>query len=66
MRDLIKRQRKKGIEYYRERITEKECMRIQFIQAWKNALAELKRRGYRLAVASAKPTFYVTQIMDHF
>ena len=31
-----------------------------------NALAELKRRGYRLAVASAKPTFYVTQIMDHF
>ena len=31
-----------------------------------NTLAELKRRGYRLAVASAKPTFYVTQIMDHF
>ena len=32
--------------------------------AW--LVAELKRRGYRLAVASAKPTFYVTQIMDHF
>ena len=29
-------------------------------------LKELKMRGYRLAVASAKPTYYVTQIMDHF
>src|SRR5690606_9429201 len=29
-------------------------------------LAELKRRGYRLFVATAKPTVYAKQILEHF
>ena len=56
----------KGIEYYRERYSEKGMYENTVYPGVENALAELKRRGYRLAVASAKPTFYVTQIMDHF
>ena len=56
----------KGIEYYRERYSEKGMYENTVYPGVENTLAELKRRGYRLAVASAKPTFYVTQIMDHF
>ena len=29
-------------------------------------LQELKRKGYILAVASSKPEYYVTQILDYF
>lgn len=56
----------KGIEYYRERYSEKGMYENTVYPGVENTLAELKRRGYRMAVASAKPTFYVTQIMDHF
>ena len=52
--------------YYRERYSEKGMYENTVYPGVENTLAELKRRGYRLAVASAKPTFYVTQIMDHF
>lgn len=41
----------KGIEYYRERYSEKGMYENTVYPGVENTLAELKRRGYRLAVA---------------
>ena len=56
----------KAVEYYRERYSDKGMFENTVYPGVEEALKELKMRGYRLAVASAKPTYYVTQIMDHF
>ena len=56
----------KGIEYYRERYSEKGMYENTVYPGVENTLAELKRRGYILAVASSKPEVYVRQILDHF
>lgn len=61
-----KKTAEKAIEFYRERYTEKGMFENTVYPGVEETLSELKRRGYRLAVASAKPAFYVTQIMDHF
>ncbi|MFZ7792206.1 HAD-IA family hydrolase [Acinetobacter lwoffii] len=51
---------------YRERFAVKGLYENHVFGGVAETLAELKRRGYRLFVATAKPTVYAKQILEHF
>lgn len=51
---------------YRERFAVKGLYENHVFEEVTETLAELKRRGYRLFVATAKPTVYAKQILEHF
>ena len=51
---------------YRERFAVKGLYENHVFEGVAETLAELKRRGYRLFVATAKPTVYAKQILEYF
>lgn len=55
-----------AVEFYRERYAITGIYENRLYQGVEEMLGELKRKGYRLAVASSKPEFYVMQILDYF
>ncbi|MFV0527717.1 MAG: HAD hydrolase-like protein [Lachnospiraceae bacterium] len=55
-----------AIHYYRERYSAEGYLENQPYPGCIAMLAELKRKGIRLAVASSKPTFYVEKIIKHY
>lgn len=57
---------RKAVEYYRERYEVKGIFENRPYDGIENMLQELKRKGYTLAVASSKPEYYVTKILDYF
>lgn len=57
---------RKAVEFYRERYEVKGIYENHPYEGVEAMLQELKRKGYILAVASSKPEYYVTQILDYF
>lgn len=57
---------RKAVEFYRERYEVKGIYENHPYESVEEMLQELKRKGYILAVASSKPEYYVTQILDYF
>ena len=57
---------RKAVEFYRERYEVKGIYENHPSEGVEEMLQELKRKGYILAVASSKPEYYVTQILDYF
>ena len=57
---------RKAVEFYRERYEVKGIYENHPYEGVEKMLQELKRKGYILAVASSKPEYYVTQILDYF
>ena len=57
---------RKAVEFYRERYEVKGMYENHPYESVEEMLQELKRKGYILAVASSKPEYYVTQILDYF
>lgn len=57
---------RKVVEFYRERYEVKGIYENHPYESVEEMLQELKRKGYILAVASSKPEYYVTQILDYF
>lgn len=56
----------KAVEYYRERYETTGIYENRLYPGVEEMLKELKRKGYRLAVASSKPEYYVKKILDYF
>lgn len=63
---LDEEQAEQAVRYYRERYNEKGIYENHPYPHIEEALAKLGRQGYRLGVASSKPTRYVVQILEHF
>ncbi len=59
-------QAEQAVRDYRERYSEKGIFENRPYPGIENMLRTLQERGYRLAVASSKPTHYVLQILEHF
>lgn len=55
-----------ALEAYRERFAVTGLYENKVFPEVAETLAELKRRGYRLFLATAKPTVYARQILEHF
>lgn len=64
--DIDETEARKAVEYYRERYAVKGIFENRPYDGVENMLRELKGRGYILAVASSKPEYYVTKILDYF
>lgn len=64
--DIDETEARRAVEYYRERYAVKGIFENQPYKGVENMLRELKSRGYILAVASSKPEYYVTKILDYF
>ena len=64
--DIDEETAEKAVKYYRERYSAAGMFENRPYPGVENMLGELKRKGYRLAVASSKPEYYVTQILDYF
>ena len=57
---------KKAVEIYRERYSVTGIFENAVYPGIEDMLAQLKKKGYILAVASSKPEVYVRQILDQF
>lgn len=55
-----------ALEAYRERFAVTGLYENKVFSEVAETLAELKRRGYQLFLATAKPTVYARQILEHF
>lgn len=55
-----------AVEYYRERYAPIGIFENSVYEGVETMLAELKRKGYLLGVASSKPEHFVLQVLDHF
>lgn len=64
--DLDEETAKKAVEYYRERYSVTGIFENRPYPGVERMLTVLKKKGYRLAVASSKPEYYVTKILDYF
>ena len=64
--DVDETEARRAVEYYRERYAVKGIFENRRYDGVENLLRELKGRGYILAVASSKPEYYVTKILDYF
>lgn len=64
--DVDETEARRAVEYYRERYAVKGIFENRPYDGVENLLRELKGRGYILAVASSKPEYYVTKILDYF
>jgi len=56
----------KAVEIYRERFGTIGIFENALYPGVESMLRNLKEAGFTLAVASSKPEYYVTQIVDHF
>ena len=56
----------KAVKYYRERYSATGIFENSPYPGVESMLSELKAKGYRLAVASSKPEYFVAQILDYF
>lgn len=57
---------REAVAFYRERYNVTGIYENRVYPGIPEALEELRRRGYLLAVASSKPEHYVKQILDYF
>lgn len=64
--DLDEETARKAVEYYRERYADTGIFENQVYPGVENMLNILKNKGYRLAVASSKPEYFVKKVLDHF
>lgn len=64
--DIDQETARKAVDYYREYYSVTGIFENSPYPGIREMLSGLKRKGYRLAVASAKPEEYVRQILDHF
>ena len=64
--DVDETEARRAVEYYRERYAVKGIFENRPYDGVETLLRELKGRGYILAVASSKPEYYVTKILDYF
>ena len=64
--DIDEETAEKAVKYYRERYSSTGIFENRPYPGVETMLSELKSKGYRLAVASSKPEYYVTQILDYF
>ena len=64
--DVDETEARRAVESYRERYAVKGIFENRPYDGVENLLRELKGRGYILAVASSKPEYYVTKILDYF
>ena len=64
--DLDEETARKAVEYYRERYADTGIFENQVYPGVANMLNVLKNKGYRLAVASSKPEYFVKKVLDHF
>lgn len=64
--DLDEETARKAVEYYRERYADTGIFENQVYPGVENMLSVLKNKGYRLAVASSKPEYFVKKVLDHF
>lgn len=55
-----------AVTYYRERFSTVGLLENEVYPGIPAMLAELKRTGKRLAIASSKPTVFVKKILEHF
>lgn len=55
-----------AVAKYRERFAQQGIYENEIYPGISEMLAELKRKGKILAIASSKPTLFVEQILDHF
>lgn len=55
-----------AVSYYRERYSQQGIYENRPYEGIWELLQELKNQGYILGVASAKPLYYVNQILDYF
>ena len=55
-----------AVAYYRERFSTVGLFENEIYPGIAQMLARLQKAGCRLAVASSKPTVFVTQILEHF
>lgn len=63
---LDEQQAEQAVRYYRERYAKQGMYENRPYPHIEEVLENLSRQGYRLAVASSKPTHYVVQILDYF
>ena len=63
---LDKEQAKQGVVYYREYFQKKGIFENALYHGVTEMLAELKKKGFSLGIASSKPEPYVLQIADYF
>lgn len=56
----------KAVEYYREYFSVKGIYENRVYSGIENVLAELKKMGYRLIVATSKPQVFAEEILRHF
>lgn len=64
--DIDEETAEKAVKYYRERYSATGIFENSLYPGVENMLSELKAKGYRLAVASSKPEYFVAQILDYF
>lgn len=57
---------RQAVAYYRERYADVGIYENQVYPGVENMLKTLKNRGYRLAVASSKPEYFVTKVLEYF
>lgn len=55
-----------AVEKYRERFSVTGLYENEVYAGIPQMLANLQEKGYRLAIASSKPTIYVKRILEHF
>lgn len=59
-------QAEQAVAYYRELYNDTGKFENTVYPGIPSLLAELRKKGFRLAVATAKPAFFTEQILDHF
>ena len=64
--DIDEETAEKAVKYYRERYSTTGIFENSPYPGVESMLSELKAKGYWLAVASSKPEYFVTQILDYF
>ncbi len=64
--DLDEEGARLAVKYYRERYSTEGIFENRPYPGVEEMLAELRAKGYSLAVASSKPEHFVLQILEHF
>ena len=57
---------RRAVEYYRERYKKQGIFENELYPGVEQMLQGLREKGFRLAVASSKPEYFVTQILEYF
>ena len=63
---MDERQAEEAVEKYRERFSDKGLFENEIYPGIARMLQILSGKGFRLAVASSKPTVFVEKILEHF